>query len=282
LGSNGQLGSAITKKLSLTEFKVVGLSKSELDITNKSSVRATLNRIKPAFLINCAAWTDVANAETYKKSADEINCKSLIEITKSCADFQIKLIHISTDHVFSGDKNILYRIDSEKKPVNYYGYSKSMGEDIIINNKKIEFWILRTSWLYGNSNNDFVSKIINQYKVSNFPIKVVSDQCGHPTFVNDLAERIIQLINSAIVPGVYHASNSGLTSWYEFAREISIGFDLDPNKITPIETKDFASNVNRPMNVSLDFSRWGEVNLPPLRNWKIALQDFIKERKADV
>jgi dTDP-4-dehydrorhamnose reductase len=276
------LGSALTEKLSETSFKVVGLNRSELDITDNFAVREMIDKIRPKFLINCAAWTDVAKAEDRKIEAYLINCTSLEEIIKSCIDFSVKLVHISTDHVFSGLDNTMYKIDSVKGPVNFYGYSKSKGEDLILDAKNLEYWILRTSWLYGNSNRDFVAKILNQYKLSKFPISVVSDQFGHPTYVKDLVERLILMINSDIVSGVYHASNSGITSWYEFARELAIGMNLDLDSIIPVKTKDFSSNVERPISVCLDFSAWEMVNLQPLREWKFALREFINERNKNV
>ena len=278
LGSKGQLGGILTRQLSMANFKVTGLNKSELDVTDKTAIRKMINSIRPKFLINCAAWTDVANAENYKNDAYLINCTSLEEITRSCVDYSVKLIHISTDHVFSGTQNSEYKTDAEKNPVNYYGYSKSKGEDLIINSKSLEYWILRTSWLYGNSKSDFVNKILDQYKSSKFPISVVSDQFGHPTYVKDLAERIIVMINLDVAPGIYHASNSGLTSWYEFAREIALKKGLDQNRIIPITTRELGSAVKRPMSASMDFSAWSEVNLEPLRNWQLALQEFIYER----
>ena len=281
LGSNGQLGQVIVEKLLLKNYQVHAFDKSQLDITDSKLLNIALKDIRPEFLVNCAAWTNVVDAEMYKDLALKINGESLKNLSKNCASQNIKLVHFSTDHVFSGKENFPYKVDSEKNPVNYYGYTKSIGEDYILNCVDLQYWILRTSWLYGNSNNDFINKILNQYKLGQFPIRVVSDQFGHPTYVYDLAERFILMVELGTKTGVYHASNSGLTSWYEFAVKFSELLGLDTNKFVPASTKDFDSKVSRPMCVSLDFTNWAEVELSQLRSWDDALINYINGRSLN-
>ena len=137
------------------------------------------------------------------------------------------------------------------------------------------YWILRTSWLYGNSSNDFISKIFKKYKANKDLIPVVCDQIGHPTLVNDLAKKIIEIIDIQPKFGIYHASNTGSTSWFCFAQEATRLLGLDLNRIVPIKYSELESTVKRPFNVELDFSKWGNVGLAPMRKWDLALSECM-------
>jgi dTDP-4-dehydrorhamnose reductase len=200
----------------------------------------------------------------------------MIGITKACVSLGIKLIHISTDYVFSGESNNPYKFDSERIPVNKYGETKLGGELIIESTNKLEYWIIRSSWLYGNSKNDIISKLLNKYRGNNNPIPVVQDQFGHPTFVFDLAKKIIEVINLEPKFGAYHASNTGITSWFNFAQKAFQLLDLGYNRIIPVNYTELNLNVNRPTKVILDFSKWESVGLTPMRNWNLALNDCLK------
>lgn len=255
---------------------MTALGKNELDIKNKGAVFSLLSQVRPEFLVNCAGWTDVNEAENFSVEANLVNAISMIGITNACVSLGIKLIHISTDYVFSGESNNSYEVDSERIPVNRYGETKLAGEIIIESTKLLKYWILRSSWLYGNSNNDFISKLLNKYRKSEDPILVVDDQIGHPTYVFDLAKKIIEVI--ALEPnfGTYHASNSGSTSWFNFAQEAFQLLGLDYTRILPIKYSELNLDINRPSRVILDLSKWESVNLAPMRNWAVALNDCLK------
>lgn len=227
-------------------------------------------------MVNCAGWTDVNQAENFPIEASLVNAISLNGVSKACISLDIKLIHISTDYVFSGESNNTYKVDSERIPVNKYGETKLGGELIIESLDKLKYWILRSSWLYGNSKNDFISKLLIKYRSNNNPIPVVQDQFGHPTYVYDLTKKITEVINLEPKFGAYHASNTGTTSWYYFARQAFQFLGLDYHRIIPVNYVDLNLNVNRPARVVLDFSKWENVGLTPMRNWNLALNDCLK------
>ena len=276
LGGNGQLGGILSLKLAGLNFRVTTLSKNALNITDPDAVYSSMSQIEPGFVVNCAAWTDVNLAERFPIEAKLVNAESLRGITRACSELGIKLIHISTDHVFSGMEDFPYKVDAKRAPVNKYGESKMAGEIIIEDSTLIDYWIVRTSWLYGNSNNDFISKILKKYRVNQEPIPVVNDQIGHPTFVNDLAKKIIDLINAEPEYGIYHASNSGTASWFEFAQEAIGLLELDTSRIIPVKYSELKLPLRRPRSVELDFSKWATVGLHPMRKWGLALNECLK------
>lgn len=255
---------------------MTALSKNELDIKNEAAVFSLLSQVRPEFLVNCAGWTDVNEAENFPLEASLVNAISMIGITNACVSFGIKLIHISTDYVFSGESDKPYKVDSERTPVNKYGETKLGGELIIESTDKLEYWILRSSWLYGNSKNDIISKLLNKYRSNNNLIPVVQDQFGHPTYVFDLTKKIIEVINLEPKFGAYHASNTGTTSWFNFAKRAFQLLGLDYNRILPVNYAELNLNVGRPKKVVLDFSKWESVGLTPMRKWDLALDDCLK------
>jgi dTDP-4-dehydrorhamnose reductase len=253
-----------------------GFNRNTLDITNSKNVLSVLTRIKPNYLVNCAGWTNVDSAEEFPNEARLVNAESLKAITKACSELSIKLIHISSDYVFSGKTTVPYAINSPRHPVNVYGESKLLAEMIIEQKTDLNYWILRTSWLYGNSSSDFLSKILNKYFYDKSPINIVEDQIGHPTYVKDLAEKILEIIEVGPEYGIYHASNSGYTSWYEFAQRAVSILNLDPARLCKVKHVELKSKTNRPQTVILDLSKWQNVNLSPMRNWEEALMDCLK------
>ncbi len=253
-----------------------GFNRNTLDITNSKNVLSVLAKIKPNYLVNCAGWTNVDSAEEFPNEARLVNAESLKGITKACSELSIKLIHISSDYVFSGETTAPYAINSPRHPVNVYGESKLSAEMIIEQKTDLNYWILRTSWLYGNSSSDFLSKIISKYFYSKSSITVVEDQIGHPTYVKDLAEKILEVIDIEPEYGIYHASNSGYTSWFNFAQQAIGLLNLDPARLSKITSVDLKSTISRPQTVILDLSKWQSVDLLPMRNWEDALMDCLK------
>lgn len=277
-GGNGQLGKSLFSELRNFNYEVVALGKNELDIRNEGGVYSLLSQIRPQFLVNCAGWTDVNQAENFPVEANLANATSLYGIANACISLDIKLIHISTDYVFSGESSNSYKVDSERTPVNKYGETKLGGELIIESSDELKYWNLRSSWLYGNSKNDFISKLLIKYRIDENPILVVNDQIGHPTYVFDLAKKIIEIMTLEPEFGTYHASNSDTTSWFKFAQESFQLLGLDYNRIRPIKYSELNLNINRPSTVILDLSKWKSVGLIPMRNWIVALNDCLKRR----
>lgn len=174
-----------------------------------------------------------------------------------------------------------YSIYAPRDPVNFYGQTKLSAENIIEQKTDLNYWILRTSWLYGNSSSDFLSKIFYKYFYDKSSITVVEDQIGHPTYVKDLAEKILEIIDVEPKYGIYHASNSGYTSWFQFAKQALNILNLDSARLSKIKSVNLKSKVNRPQTVILDLSKWQNVGLLPMRNWEDALMNCLTKEGSN-
>ena len=244
-GANGQLGRELQFVAeSYPELEFIFLSKEDLPIQNSSAVQHYFSFIKPQFCINCAAYTAVDKAETEIEKAFLINGTATGILASACVKFNVKFIHISTDYVFNGNAVVPYEEDDKVDPVNTYGASKLKGEQLAIANNKHTI-IIRTSWVYSQFGNNFVKTMIRLMKEKEF-LTVVNDQSGSPTYAADLAKVIIDIIKSnEWKAGIFHYSNEGIISWYEFARAIkdNIKSSCIINSIT---TTDFPTPARRP------------------------------------
>lgn len=283
LGCEGQLGTSLLKSKKIKKIQIFDFNKKQLDISNYSLCNKIILNICPDIIINAAAYTNVEQSEKNPELANEINYYSLINLSKLCNSLGIFLFHISTDYVFDGLKKLSYNESDLPNPLTKYGVSKLKGEEAIrsiLNN----FIILRVSWLYGPYQNNFFTKMI-QLSYSNNEIKVVNDQYSIPTSSIDLANIIWNIINNfnlknKIKTGIYHYSNSGKKiSWFDFTVNI---FHLSKNYlnkipvITPITSSQFKSNLNRPINSSLNINRiCKEFNIKSIR-WQTSLKKVIE------
>jgi dTDP-4-dehydrorhamnose reductase len=263
-GANGQLGQALQyissnypdrsiKGEQAKQIQFHFCSSSDLDITKKDTIEAIFNTIKPDFCVNAAAYTAVDKAETEEEKAYLINVIGAKNLAEVCKNFKTTLIHISTDFVFDGNKSTPYLEEDKTNPQGVYGKTKSDGEQQITKILK-EHFIIRTSWLYSQFSNNFMKTILKLAKERNF-LSVVNDQIGTPTNAVDLAEVIIKVILSNSKNfGIYHFSNEGSASWYDFAKRI---FEI--NKIAidlkPIPTSEFPTPAKRPRYSVLDKSK---------------------------
>ncbi|MCF7836153.1 dTDP-4-dehydrorhamnose reductase [Candidatus Gracilibacteria bacterium] len=264
LGKNGQLGKALGKELSGSS-DLKSFAKNELDILDFSKVAETCGQLKPDFIVNAAAYTAVDRAETEQALAMKINSEAVGNLAKICKNSGMKLIHFSTDYVFDGKHDEGFEEDDEPKPVNFYGESKLAGEREILDSG-CEFAILRTSWLFGDGQN-FVTKMLELAR-KNSEIKVVSDQIGCPTFAKDLAQTTKKIILEN-VSGIFHVTNSGTTSWADFARKI---FEIKnlPTKVSDIPSSEFPTAAQRPKVSILQNTK-----LPQLRSWEDGLEEYL-------
>ena len=249
-GSNGQLGSEIKKKSkSFNNFDWVFSSSDDFDFLKLNTINEYLNKIKPSIIINCAAYTKVDMAELDFKLADTINNKAVDLLSKWTRKNKKKLIHLSTDYVFSGKTKKKLNENSSTKPLNEYGKSKLRGELACVENDSNSL-IIRTSWLYSSFGNNFVKKIIELMKTKK-KLNIVNDQIGSPTYAADLAQVIIKIISSNIwIPGIYNFSNKGKVSWYDLANDIKSFYDFSDNNIKPISSKNYFTKAKR-QNYSL-------------------------------
>lgn len=284
-GSNGQLGSEISALFNgnfinikeIADFYFTDID--TLDLTNQTKLKKYIENNYIDFVINCAAYTDVGKAELEKDLAFKINAECVNNIVKSI-NKKTKFIHISTDYVFNGNSYIPYTEDMPTKPESVYGESKKLGEEYAL--KSEQSLIIRTSWLYSNFGNNF-AKTIQKLCKEKDELNVIFDQIGTPTYANDLAKAIFKIIDQSInknhfVPGIYHYSNEGVCSWYDFAKAI-VDKTNSSCKVNPIESKDYPSPVKRPFYSVLNkhkIKSTYNINIP---HWINSLESFFKAQK---
>tara|TARA_R110000744_G_scaffold228073_1_gene346061 strand:+ start:255 stop:1115 length:861 start_codon:yes stop_codon:yes gene_type:complete len=245
-GSNGQLGMSIQEiKGQFTENIVFHFTDAnELDISNEKAVRNFFKNKNYDYCINCAAYTAVDNAEDNKDLAYAINADGSKYLAKVCDEYNCIFIHVSTDFVFDGTKEEPYTTLDQPRPLNIYGASKLEGERLIQKVTK-KYFIIRTSWVYSEFGNNFVKTMIKLGKEKD-RLDVVSDQIGSPTYARDLAHFLLKIIlDKNHKYGIYHFSNEGVLSWYDFAQAI-IKLSNSETKVFPVSSSDYKTKAERP------------------------------------
>ena len=252
IGANSQLGRSINSfvKQQKTSDSFVFVTRDQLDLSSFNNIQNYLETHKFDLIINCAAYTAVDKAEYYKEEADMINHLAIEKIAEIAKNNNIKLIHISTDFVFDGLKHKPYFESDATSPLNLYGQTKLEGENAILSVMKFNAIIIRTSWLYSEYGNNFVATILRLTQ-KNSNLNIVSDQIGTPTYAGDLVQAVLQIIKSdkfnvlEKVSEVYHFSNKGECSWYDFAKEV-VNISGAKCTISPIKTEDYPAAAQRP------------------------------------
>lgn len=275
-GGRGQLAKCIKMASKRRADLNISFEDSSLfDITNSSQMRVYLSKNKGfEFLINCAAYTNVDLAEKNKDKAYQVNAEGAEKLAKLCKEFNIKLVHISTDFVFDGSNTRPYKETDVPNPSSVYGASKLQGEKNIME-RLSSYFIIRTSWLYSEFGSNFVKTILRLADTQK-EIKVVSDQIGSPTNAHDLADFLLEIISiNSTNYGTYHFSNTGETSWYGFAEEVfricNVSADL-----RPISSSAYASLANRPKYSVLDTKKVKETFSVNPTYFKHSLEKFKK------
>ena len=272
-GSKGQLGSELVELLS-KDNEVYGFGHKELDVTDKNLVINTVSKIIPDVIIYSAAFTNVDGCESNIKTAFDVNIIGTGNVAIASKKNKSKMVYISTDYVFDGKKNSPYLESDIPNPVSIYGVSKYGGE-LIVKHFLNNFFIVRTSWLYSKRGKNFVNTILNIAK-NKKELKVVYDQVGCPTYAPDLANAISALISTKYY-GIYHITNSGECSWYEFAKKILEYAEIKDIKVTPISTEELNRQAPRPKYSVLKNSNLEKRKIYKMRNWELALKDFFKK-----
>jgi len=274
-GSNGQLGSELRDlQHQLSQYEWVFASRENLDLAKEEDIHRFFEQYKPEWFVNCAAYTAVDKAESEKDASLAANAKAPEAIARECAKIGTKLIHISTDYVFHGDGETPYKPEDQTNPVNFYGETKLQGEQNALQNND-ETIIIRTSWVYSTYGKNFV-KTMRGLMQSRPDLNVVADQKGTPTYAKDLAKAIVTIMQSDKQTwGVYHFSNAGETTWYDFAVAINEVSGLNCN-IHPIPTSGFPTPAKRPAYSVLDKSKLVENYGIELRDWKDSLVECIE------
>jgi len=267
LGSKGLLGQAVMKTWQHSE--IIGLDQPEIDITSQRQIVGALEKYQPTILINCAAFTDVDRCEEEEERAKLINGEAVGYLASACKERRLPIVHISTDYVFNGHNKRGYQEIEQLSPINAYGRSKAVGEEILQNNTDM-FYLIRTAWLFGPGGKNFVRTII-EYAHLKPSLMIVNDQHGQPTYTYDLATFIKSLIIEKAPFGIYHGVNEGPTTWFSFAREILKQAHIRTT-IKPCRTSDYPRPANRPTwSILLNTKR------PHLRPWASALNDYLKQ-----
>lgn len=280
-GANGQLGNEIKQAATdlQTPYTWLYTDADDLDITKEEEVTNFFTRHSIQFVINCAAYTAVDKAETEQEQAKRINTEAPKILATACALHNAKFIHISTDYVFDGKAYTPYKETDKPNPQSIYGATKLQGEQAALA-AYTNTCIIRTSWLYSSYNNNFVKTMMRLGKERS-ELSVVFDQIGSPTYAKHLAYAILTIIErsatntNGFIPGIYHFSNEGVCSWYDFAKEI---FDtMQANvKLLPIESKDYPTPAARPHFSVMNKQKIKETYSLSISHWKDALQECMK------
>jgi dTDP-4-dehydrorhamnose reductase len=278
-GSNGQLGSDLRDlAASYPQYEFVFTDVAELSITNRDAVNSFFANERPAYLVNCAAYTAVDKAESEKPLSDEINGTAVGILASACQEHGTRFIHISTDYVFNGEASSPLKETDQVDPVNAYGASKLLGEQLAIQNNPSVI-IIRTSWVYSFYGKNFV-KTMMRLMSEKQSLGIIDDQLGSPTYAADLAEAIMQIISSGKwEQGIYNYSNDGVISWFDFANEIKhqIGSNCIVN---PLTTEQFPTPAKRPKYSVLDKAKIQQTFSISLKDWKHSLRVCISKLVA--
>jgi dTDP-4-dehydrorhamnose reductase len=241
--------------------EAIALSHREVDITDREQIIRVVKELKPGTVVNAAAYTNVDGCEDRRELACAVNGKGPGYVAEACAAVNARLVHYSTDYVFDGSKNEYVESDTTN-PINVYGESKLLGERNIARALK-DYRVIRTSWLFGEHGKNFVDSMLALSKQTD-RVNVVNDQVGKPTYTVDLAEKTREILE--MPPGIYHITNDGVCSWYEFASAII------PNT-TPCTSEEFPRKAKRPM-----FSVLTNTKTSPMRHWRKALADYLNKK----
>jgi dTDP-4-dehydrorhamnose reductase len=280
-GKNGQLGNELqVLSKGFPQYEFVFTDVPELDITNDQKVADFFKQHKPFACINAAAYTAVDKAETDKEVALKINAEAVGTLAENCNKAGTGFIHISTDYVFDGNGSSPYTEDHPVSPVNYYGYSKLKGEEIATE-KYPETVIIRTSWVYSYFGHNFVKTMLRLMKERPY-LNVVNDQVGSPTYAADLAETIMHIVTSKdATPGIYHFSNEGIISWFDFAVAIRDLAGLQC-AVHPVDTSGYPTPAKRPAYSALSKDKIQATFGIQLKNWKESLQRCLDLLQRDL
>ena len=270
-GVKGQLGYDVVKDLQKRGYEPIGVDREEMDLMNNDAIREFIMNVRPEAIIHCAAYTAVDKAEEEVDVCYQVNAEATKVIAECAKELDIQLIYISTDYVFDGTKEGEYVETDMPNPINVYGASKLKGEQYV--QELLEkFYIVRISWVFGVNGNNFIKTMLRLGSERD-ELNIIHDQVGSPTYTADLAPLLVDMIETTKY-GIYHATNEGFCSWYEFANEIfkQSGIKVQTN---PITTDKYPTAAKRPMNSKMGKGKL-EKAFYPLITWKVALNNYLK------
>lgn len=270
-GAEGMLGHDVRKIFS--DADITPFTLHTLDITVLDDVMKKIREVKPDFLVHAAAFTDVDRCESEPEKAYLVNGLGARNVVMACEEIKCPIVYISTDYVFDGSKKGPYDEWDETNPINQYGLSKLMGERYVASLTN-RFYIVRTSWLYGRNGKNFVETVLRLLSERE-TIEVVNDQVGSPTFTLDLAIKLKEVIGKGY--GIYHITNAGSCSWYDFAVMIASKKGIQ-RQIIPTTTERFNRPAKRPANSVLGNTMLRLEGISPLRHWEEALDTYLGDK----
>jgi dTDP-4-dehydrorhamnose reductase len=278
-GAGGQLGTHLVELLAGAE--VVAPTRSELDVTDPDAVRAAIAEHRPDVVLNAAAYTEVDAAEEDEAAADAVNHIGAGNLAAALAEVGGRLVHVSTDYVFTGEATEPYEVDAPVGPTGTYGRTKLDGERAVLSQLPDRSHVVRTAWVYGGPGPNFVDTML-RLEAERETLDVVADQIGSPTYVGDLAAALIELgRREDVAAGVLHYVNAGQASWFELAREVFRLAGADPERVRPTDTASFPRPAKRPAWSVLSTAAWIRAGLTPPRPWPDALASALADRCAD-
>ena len=273
-GVKGQLGYDVVRELEKRGHTAVGVDIDEMDITDAAAVERVLTETQPEAVIHCSAFTAVDRAEDETELCRRVNVEGTENIAKICKKLDCKMLYLSTDYIFSGDGERPWEPDDEASPLNAYGQSKYDGE-LALKKYVEKYFIVRISWVFGINGNNFIKTMLRLGR-ENGAVKVVDDQIGSPTYTYDLSRLLVDMIESDRY-GAYHATNEGICSWYEFAKEIFRAAGMNDVSVTPVKSGEFPVKAKRPKNSRMSKEKLVANGFTLLPAWQDAVVRYMKE-----
>lgn len=272
-GVKGQLGYDVVKALESRGYQPVGVDREEMDLMNNNMIQNFIMNLKPEAIIHCAAYTAVDQAEEEVEICYQINAEAVKVMAECAKTLDIPMIYISTDYVFDGTKASEYVETDIPNPINVYGASKLKGEQYV--QQLLEkFYIVRISWVFGINGNNFI-KTMQRLGNEHDELNIIHDQVGSPTYTADLASLLVDMIETNRY-GIYHATNEGYCSWYDFAAEIFKQSQLDVT-LHPITTDQYKTKAKRPLNSQMSKQKLSDYGFHRLPTWQEALKNYLNQ-----
>lgn len=271
-GVKGQLGHDVVEECKKRGIEAIGVDVEEMDITDAAKVEKVIKEADVDAVVHCAAWTAVDKAEDEVELCTKVNVEGTKNIAKVCQQLDIKMMYFSTDYVFSGEGDQEWKEYDERHPLNVYGETKCEGE-IAVQELLKKYFIVRIAWVFGVNGNNFIKTMLRLGKERG-AVSVVNDQIGSPTYTYDLAKLVVDMIQTDKY-GIYHATNEGLCSWYEFACEIfkQAGLDVE---VTPVDSSAFPAKAKRPSNSRMSKAELDKNGFNRLPSWQDALHRYLE------
>ena len=275
-GVKGQLGYDVVRELQSRGHEAIGVDIEEMDITDETAVSRVMEETAPEAVIHCSAFTAVDRAEEEQELCYKVNVQGTENIAKMCQKLGCKMLYLSTDYIFSGEGQRPWEPEDTPSPLNAYGQSKYQGE-VALRQYVDKYFIVRISWVFGINGNNFIKTMLRLGK-ENGAVKVVDDQIGSPTYTFDLAKLLVDMIETEQY-GAYHATNEGICSWYEFAKEIFQEANMKEVTVTPVSSEEFPVKAKRPKNSRMSKGKLVQNGFSLLPSWQDAVKRYIEELK---